>query len=279
MTSVSTTKRLFQAVDALNQQDSDKRTCRRRPSDKRNAAAAQSQVNVHHSLVECRILLQRCHDGSTKLQDSVLSKLVMARDCLNRNDGGSPELLDLLGASIAKSNEDNTYEHQEEDHDNNERISDLLQNLYNQDRSVWKEVLDRSHKDVRLHAGAVSSKQFRSLDSSFFDQVEASVEHEKTRFDYNNRVDDSRLYQHILKDFVGSTKSTANGVPLRDTSTPKSKASVDRKASKGRKIRYTEIPKLVHFTFPLSRPETDLETNAWFRSLFGGSITAKSTKN
>lgn len=47
-------------------------------------------------------------------------------------------------------------------------------------------------------------------------------------------------------------------------------ASVDRRASKGRKIRYTVHPKLVNFTFPVSRPEPMIPNDIWFKSLFGG---------
>lgn len=47
-------------------------------------------------------------------------------------------------------------------------------------------------------------------------------------------------------------------------------ASVDRRASKGRKIRYTVHPKLVNFTFPVSRPEPMISDDIWFKSLFGG---------
>ena len=50
-----------------------------------------------------------------------------------------------------------------------------------------------------------------------------------------------------------------------------SKKQVDRRASKGRKIRYKEIPKLVNFTFPLSRSNnSNLDQDEWFQSLFGG---------
>jgi Apoptosis-antagonizing transcription factor, C-terminal len=230
-------------------------------------------------------------ESAQLLCDQVLGNLMKARDRLNdhrrqhyRDDADdddddaeatstSRELLDLLLGGGGSGGDDH-------DDDHGEAISACLQKSYAEDRAVWKEVLDRRHKDVRLHAGAVTSKQFRSLDASFFDQVEAAVEHEKTRFithhhkdDEEVVVDDNRLYQQILKDFVGSLSSqssTANGLPLRAISTKK--ADVDRKASKGRKVRYAEIPKLVHFTFPLSRPETDLETNAWFRSLFGGAV-------
>jgi hypothetical protein len=58
-----------------------------------------------------------------------------------------------------------------------------------------------------------------------------------------------------------------------------SKKMVDRKASKGRKIRYHEIAKLVNFTFPLSRPSnpsSNLDQDEWFRSLFGGAGNSSS---
>lgn len=46
--------------------------------------------------------------------------------------------------------------------------------------------------------------------------------------------------------------------------------SVDRRASKGRKIRYTVNPKLVNFTFPVARKEPMISDDVWFKSLFGG---------
>ena len=46
--------------------------------------------------------------------------------------------------------------------------------------------------------------------------------------------------------------------------------TVDRRASKGRKIRYAVHPKLVNFTFPIARPVPTIVENVWFNSLFGG---------
>ena len=46
--------------------------------------------------------------------------------------------------------------------------------------------------------------------------------------------------------------------------------TVDRRASKGRKIRYTVNPKLVNFTFPIERAEPMIDNDVWFKSLFGG---------
>jgi Apoptosis-antagonizing transcription factor, C-terminal len=296
------TKRLFQAIDALNHQDNreTKRPCRPAALSQRNAAAARSQVGLYQSLVECRILLQRCRNGnednnsgpqksSQLLCDRVLRNLIKARDLLNRStdtcmdeegirisQDDDSSLLHLLLRDTGNDGNDDHSDSSDTANNLDRALSEHLQKSYAKDRAEWMEVLDRRHKDVRLHAGAVTSKQFRSLDASFFDQVEAAVEHEKTRFNRSqDQVDDSRLYQQILKDFVGSSQSTSNGLPMRAIASRK--PNVDRKASKGRKIRYTEIPKLAHFTFPLSRPESDLETNTWFRSLFGGAVTAAAT--
>ena len=46
--------------------------------------------------------------------------------------------------------------------------------------------------------------------------------------------------------------------------------TVDRRASKGRKIRYTVLPKMVNFTFPVSRGEPMISDDVWLKSLFGG---------
>lgn len=46
--------------------------------------------------------------------------------------------------------------------------------------------------------------------------------------------------------------------------------AVDRRASKGRKIRYAVHPKLLNFAFPIARPIPTIVENVWFNSLFGG---------
>ncbi len=49
----------------------------------------------------------------------------------------------------------------------------------------------------------------------------------------------------------------------------RAKKVVDRRASKGRKIRYTVMPKLVNFMAPRPTPE-DFLTDELFGALFGG---------
>ncbi len=73
----------------------------------------------------------------------------------------------------------------------------------------------------------------------------------------------------------GTTTSGDGGattVPAKKSKTTAktTAAVVDRRASKGRKIRYAVVPKLVNFTFPVSRPEPTISEDVWFKSLFGG---------
>ena len=135
--------------------------------------------------------------------------------------------------------------------------------------------------------------------------MDATIQHEKLRQKQQQQddsvtatlphalFDDTKVYQHMLKDFVTQGAAAAAGggdaqgtalTQRRNNTKQKSSSNqhaVDRKASKGRKIRYTEIPKLVNFTFPVSRPNNstsdynNLDEDAWFRSLFGGAGSLK----
>jgi protein AATF/BFR2 len=119
--------------------------------------------------------------------------------------------------------------------------------------------------------------------------------------------DDSKLYSQMLKDFIssgGGASTNKKGVgldPAQDAAERLKRAmrkksgvdvdltavlnsdsgnvvnggttkknTVDRKASKGRKIRYVVHPKLVNFTFPVARSEPMIRDDVWFKSLFGG---------
>ena len=157
-----------------------------------------------------------------------------------------------------------------------------MESEFETEKNVWKEVLNRRHKEVRLHAGLAAKSQFRVLDASFWEQVESTVRHQQRQESHgssSSTVDDSKVYQQLLKEFVSSHPSAAqNGGRSSSTSSSRRTVNqVDRRASKGRKLRYNPIPKLVNFTYPLSRPAAILEEDAWFQSLFGGA--AKVVKN
>ncbi|KAL7549605.1 hypothetical protein ACHAWF_012877 [Thalassiosira exigua] len=73
----------------------------------------------------------------------------------------------------------------------------------------------------------------------------------------------------ILAPEVGGSHAdaTRRSVALAKKNAP----AVDRRASKGRKIRYSVLPKLVNFAFPVARPEQPkIGEEVWFKSLFGG---------
>lgn len=76
----------------------------------------------------------------------------------------------------------------------------------------------------------------------------------------------------LLAPTGGASGETANELNLGGGSSggSKKKSTVDRRASKGRKIRYVVHPKLVNFTFPIRRAEPMIEEDVWFKSLFGG---------
>ena len=309
---------VFDAVELLDDQDDRAAKIGFTERDRQQSRAAQSQTKIYGSLVEARILLQRSlqaaaqqnqqqqqasdvdnssHTAAVELCNSLLAKLLQARQTLfpiPKND--TPDYEELV-------------RQQDED-----VLSATLQSEFSHHQEEWKEVLDRRNRDVRLHSGALTNKtKFRVMDASFWQQVEATVQHEELRQKQQQQqqqqhqqqqpesgslvlFDDSKVYHHLLKDFVSNNVQGDAQAAARQRlvarqnkaagsgSSGKSRAQVDRRASKGRKIRYTEIPKLTNFTFPLSRAPNssgsggggnDLDEDAWFRSLFGGAARSK----
>lgn len=286
---------VFDAVEELDSQDrkADRKRRKETSSEKKKAVEAQSQTKIYNSLLEARILLQRALNKVNSVSnpkkifflpdiaskkssfretcDTLLEKLLQTRNQLSGSEGSNSEEYEgsLLPSSSSVAN-----------------LHNCLQDEFENHRDEWKRILNKKHRDLRLHSGVTAKSNFRVMDSSFWEQVEATMEYEEIR--QNNikstksvLFDDSKVYQQLLKDFVtNSTNSTAG----EDTSTEtlrlstkyknnknSKKEDVDRRASKGRKIRYKEIPKLVNFTFPLSRSNTsNLDREEYFRSLFGG---------
>lgn len=48
----------------------------------------------------------------------------------------------------------------------------------------------------------------------------------------------------------------------------RSKVEVDRRASKGRKLRFVSHAKLQNFMFPVQQPEAPMDADRLFKSLF-----------
>jgi hypothetical protein len=198
------------------------------------------------------------------------------------------------------------------------QLESTLAMQYNHCRDLWRDTLTRRHKELRLFSGQADSgkSKFRVLDNDFWDQVQATTQYESLRSSSNAvryipqpeqtnssqtsltcsnimvQFDDSKVYQQILKDFITSTAIPASNTKLnapgsnefatriRNHGQASSKALVDQKASKGRKIRYHEIPKLRNFTFPLRRESkrdnfNTLDEDSYFQSLFGCNLNKR----
>lgn len=79
--------------------------------------------------------------------------------------------------------------------------------------------------------------------------------------------DDSGFYQQVLKEFLESQNLGQGGVLAKAGGDSKKRKNVDRKASKGRKIRYHVHEKLVNFMAPESTDRPEFADNL-FSSLF-----------
>mmetsp|Transcript_955 Transcript_955/g.1097 ORF Transcript_955/g.1097 Transcript_955/m.1097 type:complete len:307 (+) Transcript_955:259-1179(+) len=292
---------IFAAVEELNSQDrrADGKRRKETSAEKQRAVEVQSQTKIYNHLLESRILLQRAinnvNSGDDLLSDGKVSR---------KQDASTSSLRGTCNALIEKLlRARNQISESKHKIDANKykcvlsssltaSLHNSLQDEYDRLKEDWRIILNRRHKNLSLHSGITAKSQFRVMDSSFWEQVEATMEYEEIRImnaSENSRsknekkilFDDSKVYQQLLKDFVANS---TNGVgtdsfPQRLRSSTKHKNNnnnmnqkdVDRRASKGRKIRYKEIPNLVNFTFPLSRPNTsNLNQDEYFQSLFGG---------
>ncbi|KAG3120726.1 hypothetical protein PI124_g1425 [Phytophthora idaei] len=81
--------------------------------------------------------------------------------------------------------------------------------------------------------------------------------------------DDSDFYQQLLKEFIESGGGGAGQDAMVIRTHRKKKKLVNRKASKGRQLRYTVHPKLENFMFPEPYPKSEMDVSELFRSLFG----------
>jgi len=193
--------------------------------------------------------------------------------------------------------------------DDDELLEQTIQIEYDANVNRWKKVLNKRHADLKLHSGmtAKTASKFKVLDQNFWDQVSSTVDHqrimmssagnengdddEEEKDEYTFPFNDSKVYQHMLRDFIAtgaaSSKNNDNNsssatdaatdatARLKRAMSKKNKNAnskeVDRRASKGRKIRYVVHPKLQNFTFPMARlQQPAIEEDDWFRSLFGG---------
>ena len=298
----SGTSSLFLKVAELD--ESDQRASKRRKvhteRSQLQAKATKSQLEMSNVLMEMRILLQRGLQAANKDKHANTNEE-------SNDDHVKPVLTTLVEARHAMLNALKRNESDDSDASNVEDKNESEQIDYNSCRSMWKQVLNKRQEDLLLSAGngSTTQKKFQVIDQSLWTQVEATLAHEKLRqFVHNgksrdddkfdetssennetsnvavadfsgNIFDDSKVYAHMLKDFIthsssGTNVIDANLLRQRSNNKKKNKKDVDTRASKGRKLRFTVNEKLTNFTFPVSRPVPFLSEDDWFKSLFGG---------
>ncbi|EIE26312.1 TRAUB-domain-containing protein [Coccomyxa subellipsoidea C-169] len=81
--------------------------------------------------------------------------------------------------------------------------------------------------------------------------------------------DDGEFYQQLLKEFLEGSGVDAAAVNASAQGGKKKRKKVDRRASKGRKLRYQVMEKLVHFMTPVERAEAPTLATQLFANLFG----------
>lgn len=111
----------------------------------------------------------------------------------------------------------------------------------------------------RLH----QQKHSRSLDGG----SEDVKNHGNYAFD-EEVYDDKQFYSLLLRSFLETKSSNGEAHLANLRAVSRRRKNVDRKASKGRKIRYKVHQKLQNFTFPIVGKEPDIDSVGIIRSLF-----------
>jgi protein AATF/BFR2 len=156
-------------------------------------------------------------------------------------------------------------------------------------RTLWEQVDEQLQDDVVcLQKSRALLGQSQRIDKPAtqapIDQVPVDEDHEsgsdsdgnfekqKGATQYDDEIyDDRAFYSLLLKAYITSG-STGAGMRADDLAQlrkyRKHKTDVDRRASKGRKLRYTVHKKLQNFMFPHEAPEPTLDVDRLLQSLF-----------
>lgn len=153
-----------------------------------------------------------------------------------------------------------------------------------------KEVIEQWNTKLQVASGSGQTKAFKVLHQSVNAQIDQALMDEDKLIQRTQGsgkaedvYDDTDFYQQMLREVMhGSHEDLSSEIDpdllqLADVARRKSaKSKVDRRASKGRKVRYTVHSKLTHFMAPLPRPNQDRQDtfSELFANLFGQSSQA-----
>ena len=252
------------------------------------------------------------HDGVgvSKNIDMLLAQLVDARNTLCHHTISKNDETKSDHSSDDESSNDEDYGQNSNDAKHHQQTYDKLKSYW---KTVLNRHHDNIN--ITKHSTKDSnSKFFQVIDQSFWSQIENTVEHnmlleqhthaskrngsqnddddddddeeEEDSKDSLIQFDDTKIYQNMLQEYITlSAEQTSNNATslaehrLKLASSAhknKKKDDVDRRASKGRKIRYVIHEKLKNFTFPLQREVNSLvshvvmDEDVLFKSMLGG---------
>ncbi|DAZ93555.1 TPA: hypothetical protein N0F65_006543 [Lagenidium giganteum] len=221
-------------------------------------------------------------ESAAAAKKEVIAQLYECIDAMSALQDKMCNLPELTVSKESKKRKRNTVE------DAWQSIVDSNQHMLSQ----YNEILNTHSRKTNLSAGT-QAKKFKAVNQDILAQVESvladakrvkrkahapldvdagnttSEEGDEDRLD-ELMYDDADFYQQLLKEFIESG-SSAGGVHdvLAQRAHKKKKKVVNRKASKGRVLRYVVHPKLENFMFPEPYPKPEMDVDELFRSLFG----------
>lgn len=218
------------------------------------------QQKLWEDLLELQIFVNRMLSSIAESPPDLLGRQEMINSCLSN--------LIQLQRQLMIQNHDVEPIQQDVDDDEWEYLSAIRMHM----TPYWDTVLEKWRKKTTQD----TTKQFKVVNQSILSQVdgvlldEQRVKRKAHLMSDESVYDDSKFYQQLLKEYIESTGEINQNSLQQQRKRRKSKL-VDRKASKGRKLRYVVHPKLEHFMFPNPKPLVD--STELFRSLFGQNLT------
>ena len=269
------------------------------------AATLQSSFSDHW--LELRIALQRSLDLVNKFPiDAVYESLLEQNGAIKSSQSLSSEISALLGEMHLLLTAQLDTEIEMSAVDDWETIERSITTA----KESWIPVVNKWHARKSLGTEALSSK-LKVFNKSIFDSIQEAVsderrvversripfseskricksldqpkltrllhgdsEHDQSHesFAFDEEVyDDKQFYSLLLRTFLETKASGGESHLAHIRAGSRRKKDVDRKASKGRKIRYKVHPKLQNFTFPIVGKAPEIDSVGIMRSLFSSS--------
>ncbi|XP_024538306.1 protein bfr2-like [Selaginella moellendorffii] len=268
--------------------------------DIRKGRAVKNQMELWGSALHMRIALQKIVAGSNLLPQEEASSPSEAQQTLKAAALQTLDsLLDLEKALLEQNREAlDAYRKDSDVEQETHSVSDSLDSAWQRLSNSYSRLIpyrdrtvDRWHRKTQISSGAAASRsKLKAFNQSISQQVAAAMkdtprfiarmmrsEPLKTQTDTNDMeaktnetkvFDDSEFYQQLLREFLESSNPTGLDHDAVRKLRSKKRKNVDRRASKGRKTRYTVHEPLVNFMVPEPMVLPPMATKL-FTSLFG----------